>query len=142
MVGLGSLVSLSPSLSPLGVGPSRSTPFFVLAPVGYDLRRWMRDQMALFDDILSGGNWVTGLAVGVGVGAVILLQLAAPILRPLAKTAIKGGILAYQGAAGLVEGVGDFVAEVAAEVGGEIAAPAVEGTAQAVGTARPRRGGD
>ena len=55
--------------------------------------------MVPFDDILSGGNWVTGFAVG--VGAVIILPLAAPI-RPLAKTAIKGGILAYQGAAGLV----------------------------------------
>jgi uncharacterized membrane protein len=85
--------------------------------------------MALFDDILSGGNWVTGLAIG--VGAVIILPLAAPILRPLAKTAIKGGILAYRGAAGLVEGIGDLVAEATAapnlrcsvqaldEVGGE-----------------------
>jgi len=54
-----------------------------------------RDQMALFDDILSGGNWVTGLAIG--VGAVIILPLAAPILRPLAKTAIKGGILGLSG---------------------------------------------
>jgi hypothetical protein len=50
--------------------------------------------MALFDDFLGGGNWVTGLAIG--VGAVIVLPLAAPILRPLAKTAIKGGILAYR----------------------------------------------
>jgi hypothetical protein len=106
----------------------------------YDLRRWMRDQMALFDDILSGGNWVTGLAIG--VGAVVILPLAVPILRPLAKTAIKGGILAYQGAAGLVEGIGDIVAEVATEVGGEIAAPAVEGAVQDTGTARPRRGRD
>jgi len=31
--------------------------------------------MALFDDILSG-NWVTGLAIG--VGAVVVLPLAAP----------------------------------------------------------------
>ena len=67
--------------------------------------------MALFDDILSGGNWVTGLAIG--VGAVIILALAAPILRPLAKTAIKGGILAFRGGAGLVEGIGDLVAEIA-----------------------------
>src|SRR5215472_7980184 len=50
--------------------------------------------MALFDDIpvvgeiLGGGNWVTGLVIG--VGAVVVLPLAAPILRPLAKTAIKG----------------------------------------------------
>jgi hypothetical protein len=49
---------------------------------------------ARFDDILSGGNWVTGLAIG--VGAVVVLPLAVPFLRPLAKTAIKGGILAYQ----------------------------------------------
>jgi hypothetical protein len=96
--------------------------------------------MALFDDILSGGNWVTGLAIG--IGAAVILPLAAPILRPLAKTAIKGGILAYQGAAGLVEGIGDFVAEVAAEFGSEIATPTVEGPAQAAGTARPRRGRD
>jgi len=58
--------------------------------------------MALFDDIpvieniLGGGNWMIGLAIG--VGALVVLPLAAPILRPLAKTAIKGGILAYRGA--------------------------------------------
>jgi hypothetical protein len=72
--------------------------------------------MALFGDILSG-NWVIGLAIG--VGAVIVLPLAAPILRPLAKTAIKGGILAYRGAAELIEGISDLVAEAAAEGGGE-----------------------
>jgi hypothetical protein len=72
--------------------------------------------MALLDDILSGGNGVTGLAIG--VGAVVILPLAAPILRPLAKTAIKGGILAYQGAAGLLEGIGDLVADAASETVG------------------------
>jgi hypothetical protein len=86
--------------------------------------------MALFDDILSG-NWVTGLAIG--VGAVIVLPLAAPILRPLAKTAIKGGILAYRGGAGLVEGIGDLVAEIAAEDGKEVAEEAVEVAAEAAG---------
>ena len=93
--------------------------------------------MALFDDILSGSNWVTGLAIG--VGAVVVFPLAAPILRPLAKTAIKGGILAYQGAVGLVEGVGDLVAEAVVESGEEVAQRAVEGAAQATGMARPRR---
>jgi hypothetical protein len=86
--------------------------------------------MALFDDILSG-NWVTGLAIG--VGAVVILPLAAPILRPLAKTAIKGGILAYQGGAGLVEGIGDVMAEIAAEDGKEAAEEAVEVAAEAAG---------
>jgi len=69
------------------------------------------------------------------------LPLAAPVLRPLAKTAIKGGILAYQSAAGLVEGIGDLVAEAVTEGGGEVATRAVEGAAQATRMARPRRGG-
>jgi hypothetical protein len=88
--------------------------------------------MALFDDIPSG-NWATGLAIG--VGAVVVLPLAAPILRPLAKTAIKGGILAYQGAAELVERISDLVAEAAA--GGGEQTP--EAAAEATG-ARRRRG--
>ena len=86
--------------------------------------------MALVDDILSG-NWVTGLAIG--VGAVVVLPLAAPILRPLAKTAIKGGILAYRGGAGLVEGIGNLVAEIVAEDGAEVAEEAVEVAAEAAG---------
>ena len=93
--------------------------------------------MALFDDILSGGNLVTGLVVG--VGAVVVLPLAAPILRPLAKTAIKGGLLAYQGAAGLFEGVSDLVAEAAAETGPEITP---KRAAHTTGRAQPRRNGD
>ena len=87
--------------------------------------------MALFDDILGGSNWVTGLAIG--ASAVIILPLAAPILRPLAKTAIKGGILAYRGGAGLVEGIGDLVAEIVAEDGEEVAKEAVEVAAEAAG---------
>jgi hypothetical protein len=90
----------------------------------YDAPITRRDQMALFDDIFSGGNWVTGLAIG--VGAVIILPLAAPILRPLAKTAIKGGILAHRGGAGLVEGIGDLVAGIAAEDGEEVAEEVME----------------
>jgi len=85
--------------------------------------------MALFDDLFSGGNWVTGLAIG--LGAVIVLPLAAPVLRPLAKTAIKGGILAYRGAAGLLEGIGDLVAEAAAEGEEELATEALEEAAEA-----------
>ena len=69
----------------------------------------------------------------------VVLPLAAPTLRPLAKTAIKSGILAYWGATGLAEGIGDVVAEAIAEGGGEVATRAVEGATQATGTARPRR---
>lgn len=92
--------------------------------------------MALFDDIFSGGNWVTGLAIG--VGTVVTLSFVAPIFRPLAKTAIKGSILAYQGAAGLFEDISDLVAEAVAEAGGEAPTQALEGAAQATETTRPR----
>ncbi|MGA7264634.1 MAG: hypothetical protein WBX30_27620 [Stellaceae bacterium] len=74
------------------------------------------------------GFGLTGLALG--GGTVVVLPLAAPILRPLAKTAIKGGILAYQGAAGLLEGVGDRVAEAIADSGG-VATQAREGATHA-----------
>jgi hypothetical protein len=113
---------------------------FGLMPVLCSEREPGEDQMALFDDIFSGGNWVTGLAIG--VGAVVILPLAAPILRPLAKTAIKGGILAYQGAAGLFEGIGDLVAEAAAETGGEISPPASQRVVHTSGRAQPRHSGD
>jgi hypothetical protein len=93
--------------------------------------------MALFDDILSGGNLVT--AVALGVGAAIILPLAGPILRPLAKNVIKGGILAYQGAAGLIEDISDLVAEAAAENGREITPPAPLETAHTTERAQPRR---
>jgi hypothetical protein len=59
---------------PLGVGFSRSTLFFVLAPVGCDTVG-EEIKMALFDDILSGGDWMTDLAIG--VSASVILPLAA-----------------------------------------------------------------
>jgi hypothetical protein len=95
--------------------------------------------MALLDYVLGGGNWVTGLAIG--VGAVVVLPLIAPILRPVAKTAIKGGILAYQGAAELFERIGDLVAEAVAEAGREATTQTLEGAAQVTGTRQPRRAG-
>ena len=55
-----------------------------------------------------------------------MLPLAIPILRPLAKTAIKGGILAYRGAAGMFGGLSNLVAEVVAEGGEEVAEEALE----------------
>jgi hypothetical protein len=73
---------------------------------------------------------MTGLAVG--VGAVVTLPLAAPILRPLAKTAIKGGILTYRGAAGISGGLSDLVAEAVAEGGEEVAEEALEVAAEAI----------
>jgi hypothetical protein len=75
--------------------------------------------MALFDDILNGGNVVTGVLVG--VGALVAWPLISPIARPVAKSLIKAGLIAYQQTeqlyAGAVEGIGDMVAEAQQEIG-------------------------
>ena len=80
--------------------------------------------MALLDDIVIGdivigGNLVTGLAIG--VGALIVWPLISPIARPLAKSVIKGGVIAYRQTeqlfAGAVEGIGDMLAEAQQEIG-------------------------
>jgi len=69
--------------------------------------------MAMLDDLFKG-NMLT--AVAVGLGAVFLAPLAGPVLRPAAKAAIKGGVLAYQSLAEIGETLGDIVAEAQAEV--------------------------
>ena len=63
-------------------------------------------------DVLKGENLLTTAAVGVGI------YLLSPLLRPLAKTAIKGGIVAYDWAANTVT----EVMEEAREAAGEAAA--------------------
>lgn len=68
--------------------------------------------MALLDDILNGGNVVTGLAIG--VGTLVVVPLVGPVLRPAAKTAIKGGLVAYREATRLIT---DAVKEVENVVG-------------------------
>jgi len=84
--------------------------------------------MALVDDVLKGGNVVTGLAVG--AAAVIVWPLVRPLVRPLAKTAIKGGILVYREATrlydGTVRGIGDLAKEAIEEIGPDLAQEAIE----------------
>ena len=45
------------------------------------------------EDVLKGENLLTTAAVGVGL--YILAPVAGQVLRPLAKTVIRGGIVAY-----------------------------------------------
>jgi hypothetical protein len=65
--------------------------------------------MALLDDFLNGGNFGTGVAIG--AGALVAWPVIRLVARPLAKTLIKGGLIAYQQAeqiyAGAVEGVSE-----------------------------------
>ena len=72
----------------------------------------------MFEDLLKGGNIVTGLAIG--IGAAVLAPIVVPVLRPLAKSVIKAGILAYDEArvavAELGETAGDIVAEARSEM--------------------------
>jgi len=49
------------------------------------------DDIPVFEDIVVGGNLMTGLAIG--VGALVVLPLAAPLLRPVAKTAYRGAVV-------------------------------------------------
>ena len=74
--------------------------------------------MALFEDLFKGGNIVAGLAIG--VGAAVLAPTVIPALRPLAKSVIKAGLVAYdQGRvmlAELNEMTGDIVAEARNEI--------------------------
>lgn len=74
--------------------------------------------MALVEDMLKGGNIMTGLAVG--IGAAVVVPVLGPLLRPLAKSVIKAGIVAYdQGRAvmaDLNERAGDMVSEVRSEM--------------------------
>ena len=50
--------------------------------------------MARLDDIVNGGNLATGLVVGASM--LIAWPLVGPIARPLAKSLIKAGMIAYQ----------------------------------------------
>lgn len=74
--------------------------------------------MALFEDAFKGGNIVTGLAIG--VGAAIMAPVVIPALRPIAKSIIKAGLIAYdQGRVALAElneQTGDVMAEARSEL--------------------------
>ena len=74
--------------------------------------------MALFEDVLKGG---TGTGLLVGLGAVLLAPTVLPtvgrVLRPVAKTVIKTGMVLYnETLSGVGEVTGDIVAEARAEL--------------------------
>ncbi|WP_026871667.1 DUF5132 domain-containing protein [Inquilinus limosus] len=80
--------------------------------------------MALFEDVLKGG---TGTGLLVGLGAVLLAPTVLPtvgrVLRPVAKTVIKTGMVLYnETLSGVGEVTGDIVAEARAELEQEQAA--------------------
>ena len=82
--------------------------------------------MALFDK----GNILTGLAIGIGsaILAPIVIPALAGAAKPLAKAAIKGGLVLYDKSketfAEVYEMVDDLIAEAKAEAEAEAAAVA------------------
>jgi hypothetical protein len=77
--------------------------------------------MALFENGLKG-NIITGLAIGVGTAilAPVVIPMIASIAKPLAKAAIKGGVMLYEKNRELIaeatEVIEDLVAEAKAEL--------------------------
>jgi hypothetical protein len=98
--------------------------------------------MALFDDLISaeilGVNVVTGL--GIGAAALVVMPLAAPVLRPIAKAAIKAGIYAYNGAAELYDQAASGVTDLAGEVKRELSATTPASSASHRGRATTETG--
>ncbi|WP_414474709.1 DUF5132 domain-containing protein [Microvirga sp. M2] len=74
--------------------------------------------MSLVEDIFKSGNVATGIAVGLGVA--VVAPVLGTVLRPLAKTVIKAGLIAYdQGRTAMTElneRTGDIVGEARAEL--------------------------
>lgn len=80
--------------------------------------------MAISDYAPKANVW-TGLAIGVGLlVAPVLIPMIGQVARPLVKSAIKGGLMAYERAseilADALETVEDLAAEAKAEVHAEL----------------------
>lgn len=77
--------------------------------------------MGLFDDVLKG-NVVTGLAIGIGAAvlAPAVLPVLAGVAKPVAKAAIKGGLVLFEKGKETFAEVGEVVEDLVAEVKAEI----------------------
>jgi hypothetical protein len=83
------------------------------------------------------GGLKTSSAVAVGAGAVLLAPIVIPIvasvIKPVAKAAIKGGMLAFENARVVMAETKETIEDIAAEARSEIAA---EGTPAAKSSAK------
>jgi len=78
--------------------------------------------MALLDNGFRG-NLMTGLAIGIGAAilAPIVIPAVAAVAKPLAKAALKGGILLYDRGKEAVAEAGEVIEDLMAETKAEIA---------------------
>src|SRR6266404_1415901 len=89
----------------------------------------MEARMALIEDVFKG-NVVTGLAIGVAalVLGPTLFPTVGRVLRPAAKTVIKGGIMLYRETVGAI---GELTTGLVEEATRELEATGAEPTAAA-----------
>ena len=75
---------------------------------------------------LIPGGIKTGTAIAIGAGAVLLAPVVIPVvasvMKPLAKAAIKGGILAFENARVAGAETKETIEDIAAEARSEVAA--------------------
>jgi hypothetical protein len=72
------------------------------------------------------GGLKTGSAIAIGAGVVLLAPIVIPVvasvMKPLAKAALKGGMLAYENARIAIAETKETIEDIAAEARSEIAA--------------------
>jgi len=84
--------------------------------------------MALWESVTKslGGSWTTNLLIG--TAAVIVAPIVVPAvlagIRPVAKTAIRGGVFLYDKAGEIVAEAGEQMSDLVAEARAELVASA------------------
>lgn len=91
--------------------------------------------MALFENGFKG-NILTGLAIGIGTAIIgpTVIPILANAFKPVAKAAIKGGVLVFEKGKESLAEVSEVVEDIVAEAKAELAAEA-EANAAAAGAA-------
>jgi hypothetical protein len=96
--------------------------------------------MALLEGISEslGGSLVSNLLIGAAV--IVLAPVVVPAvltgMRPVAKTLVKGGVMAYDKTREMVAEVGEQMSDLVAEARAELTAPAA--AAESVSSQGPR----
>jgi hypothetical protein len=86
--------------------------------------------MSLFEDMLKGSWGAALVGIGVAFVAPTVLPAVGTAFRPLAKSAIKSGILLYSGVKEAIAEAGEQISDVVAEVQAEVEAEAEEAIAE------------
>jgi uncharacterized protein DUF5132 len=96
--------------------------------------------MSFVEDMFKGGNLVTGLAIA--AGAAIVVPMMAPVLRPLAKSVVKVGLIAYDQGRDAMNALNERTGDIVGEARSELAQSRSEAeSSQTAADQRARRGG-